>query len=361
MRFAYNFSQEMSEDTDPSDDTDFLYKAPLADEAFVIAEAIDRFGSGGGREIVVGPGDDAAVLDFGGPEFLVDSCDCMVEGVHFRKEWLKHHEFGARAVGAKAVLCAASDIAAMGAAPKTVLVSAGLPPQTRAAVVVSLLDGVARGCETVGAVVAGGNTSSSPAMFVDVKITGETAGRGFVRNSGAEEGDGIFVTGQIGCAAAGLVIFEKMFESGARAPDSRAREMVEKFHFPHPRIRVGLALVGVATAMADLSDGLLSDLRCITSSSGVGAEVFFENLPVSPGFAGGPASALTAGGDYELVFTAPERCAEKIREISKKTAMEITNIGRVTKGGEVRLFDSGREVETERLGAGGFVHNSGKA
>ena len=350
----------MSEDTDPSDDTDFSYKTPLADEAFVIAEALGRFGSGSGREVVVGPGDDAAVLDFGGPEFLVDSCDCMVEGVHFRKEWLKHGEFGARAIGAKAVLCAASDIAAMGAVPKTVLVSAGLPQETSADVVVSLLDGVAGGCETVGAVVAGGNTSSSPSMFIDVKITGETKGRSFVCNSGAREGEEIFVTGEVGCAAAGLVIFEEMLEKGAGIPDSRARKMVERFHFPSPRIQVGLALAGVATAMADLSDGLLADLRRIIFSSGVGAEVFLKNFPSHSVSLAGHAARLPPGATTNLWFTAPGRRVGEIREISQKTGVKITNIGRVAKGNEVRLFNDGSEVEAERFGAGGFVHNSGK-
>ncbi len=349
----------MSEDTGPSGDTSLSpQKPPFADEAFVIREALSRFGATARtaeRGVVVGPGDDAAVLDCRGSEFLVVSCDSMVEGVHFKKEWLPVRGLGAEAVGAKAVLCAASDIAAMGAVPKTVLVSAGLPPDTSPATVKALLDGVARGCESVGAAVVGGNTTSSPAIFIDIKVTGETVGRVFVRRSGAKPGDAIFVTGELGSAEAGLGLFENLLKNGG---GGTVPESVKKFHFPEPRIPVGLALCGraIATAMTDVSDGLLADLKGVASASGVGAEVFLEKIPVSGDLPTGRRGALVAGGDYELLFTAPPERAEDIGKISEKTGVKITEIGGIA-AGSLRVFSSGGEISASEFRSGGFMHN----
>ncbi len=359
----------MSEDTDPSDDTDFPpEKNRFADEAFVIGEALSRFGETARlkpREILVGPGDDAAVLDAGGAEFVVVSCDSMVEGVHFKKKWMSLRGLGPEAVGDKAVLCAASDVAAMGAVPKTVLVSAGLPAQTSRQTVKAILDGVARACESVGALVVGGNTTSSPALFIDISVMGETVGRKFVRRRGAREGDAVFVTGNLGGAEAGLRLFESLLRDdgdesvGSVLSGPDIPESVEKFHFPRPRISVGLAVCGgsIATAMTDLSDGLVMDLSGITSQSGVGAELFLDKLPVCGDSGLGPRDALTAGGDYELLFTAPPEKAEDIRKISKKTGVKITRIGGITKAGPVRIFGRDGEISAAGLGAGGFMHN----
>lgn len=358
----------MSEDTDPSDDTNLFPQRKLfADEAFVIREAVSRFAPSElsqKRGVVAGPGDDAGVFDCGGPELVVVSCDSMVEGVHFKPEWLSPGgDMGGESVGAKAVLCAASDIAAMGAVPQTVVVSAGLPANTSQATVKTLLDGIARGCESVGAVVIGGNTTSSPAVFIDVTVTGGTVGRNFVLRSGARRGDEIFVTGSIGGAQAGLELFENLPEKDDKGDVSsglfrdRAYEALKKFRLPEPKISVGLALCGIATAMTDVSDGLLMDLGCISAASGVGAEVFIDRIPVFDSSLCGRRSALTAGGDYELLFTAPRTRLPDIKEVSKKTGVKITRIGEVTGGDSVRIFGQNGEVPASEFGAGGFMHN----
>lgn len=346
----------MNEESDPSDDTGFPPEnAMFADEEFIVSRALGRFASKarGGR-VVVGPGDDAAVIDCGAAEFIVESCDCVVEGIHFRKRWLALPEFGAHAVGARAVLCAASDIAAMGAVPKTVLVSAGIASGTGSETVDEILQGVEDGCKAVRAEVAGGNISSAPFMFLDIKISGETTGRGFVCNRGAKDGDAVFVTGRLGGSDAALKILDGL-AAGARATAGE-RELLEQFRFPPPRTVIGLALSGLASAMTDISDGLIADLGRVASLSGCGARLSLERVPVHPDFTGGARAAATAGGDYELVFAAPADVTDKIADVSKETGVEITQVG-ITGGGALRVFDSGREIPASEFGSGGYVHN----
>lgn len=338
----------MSEDTGPSDHTPLSQtEKRFADETFIVREAVSMFGATARSEelgVVLGPGDDAAVLDCGGAEFVVVSCDSAVEGVHFKREWLSLRGFDAADVGAGAVFCAASDIAAMGAIPKTVLVSAGIPARTSAAEAGGLLRGVAEGCESLGAAVVGGNTTSSPVIFVDVKVIGATRGRRFVRRRGARPGDAVFVTGELGGAAAEIRMLD--------APEGGGAATVRR----PPRISVGAALCGgAATAMTDVSDGLVMDLGNIAAASVVGADVFAEKVPVSGG--ADLRDALVSGGDYELVFTAPPERAGEVGSISERTGVRITRIGTVTDGGAVRVFGPAGEIPASELGAGGFVHN----
>ncbi len=354
----------MSEDNDSSDHrlSSPQSSAP-ADEAFVVSRALERFGTGVlPALIVVGPGDDAAVLDFGAPEYFVDSCDCAVEGVHFRREWLGLAGFDHPSVGARAVICAASDITAMGASPKTVLVSAGLPSGTEKGVVEALFDGVEKGCKSVGAAVTGGNVSSAPFIFLDIKVTGETVGRAFVRNRGAESGDGVFITGELGGSEAVVCALDEMLSLEGVRPDPSVCALIENFCFPSARTDVGLALCGgaIPSAMTDVSDGLFADLGRVVSLSGAGADIFLEKIPVSSAFRDGARGAIVAGGDYELVFTAPPGMAEKITEVSDGSHVKITEIGRVTDSGAVKIFDSAGEVTGSFEGPGGYLHNGKK-
>ncbi|QMU55777.1 MAG: thiamine-phosphate kinase [Candidatus Mycalebacterium zealandia] len=347
----------MNEDIDSSDHTDSPHKkTAFADEEFVVSRALRRFASKETRgRLVVGPGDDAAVIDCGADEFIVDSCDCVVEGVHFRKQWLSLPEFGARAVGSRAVLCAASDIAAMGASPKSVLVSAGVNPRTDSQIIDELLQGIEDACAEIGAAVAGGNTSSAPFMFLDIKVSGETSARSFARNSGAKSGDAVFVTGRLGGSDAAVKILDGL-TSGAHSAASELGTL-ERFRFPSPRIDAGLALAGMVSAMTDISDGLIADLRRVVSLSGCGARLSLEKIPVHPGLAGGAMEAVTAGGDYELVFTASADRTGEIAGVSKKTGLDITQIGSVDGGGALSVFDGETEIPASEFGPGGYVHN----
>ncbi|MCY3973539.1 MAG: thiamine-phosphate kinase [Candidatus Dadabacteria bacterium] len=333
----------MSADTDPSDHT------RPADEDFVISNAVSVFGDAA-PGVIVGPGDDAAVFDAGAPEFVVESCDCAVEEVHFRRRWLSHPAFGARAVGLRAVLCAASDIAAMGAEPKTVLLSLGLPPGTTGKTVCDILDGAREAAALIGAAVVGGNTSGAPVIFADVKVTGFTKGRVFVRNRGAEPGDDIFVTGLVAEAAAEMRALDTTENAPANGPG--------RFSFPEPRVAAGLALCGerAATAMTDTSDGLLADTEKIASLSGAGASLFLERVPVCGRFSGSAEEAVTAGGDYELVFTARPRMRGVIEGIARRTGVRMTRIGEVTPPGAGRIRKGGGEVARERFASGGHRH-----
>lgn len=319
------------------------------DEDFVISNAISVFGAAA-PGVIVGPGDDAAVFDAGAPEFVVESCDCAVEEVHFRRRWFSSPAFGARTVGVRAVLCAASDIAAMGAEPKTILLSLGLPSGTTGKTVRDILDGARSAAAHVGAAVVGGNTSGAPVIFADVKVTGVTKGRAFVRNRGAAPGDDIFVTGLVAEAAAGMHALD--------APGGASSDAFGRFFFPEPRVAAGLALCGSgsATAMTDTSDGLLADMEKIASLSGAGASLFLERVPVCERFRGPAEEAVTVGGDYELVFTARPRTRGAIEGIARRTGVRMTRIGEITPPGAGRILKEGVEIARERFASGGHRH-----
>lgn len=345
-------------DTDPSDHTRLADgtrptdgarpadETRPADEDFVISSASGVFGAAA-PGVIVGPGDDAAVFDAGGPEFVVETCDCAVEGVHFRRRWLSHPAFGARAVGARAVLCAASDIAAMGAEPKTVLLGLGLPRGTDRKTVLDILHGARSAADFIGAAVVGGNTTEAPVIFADVKVAGATRGRAFVRNRGAEPGDDIFVTG----VAAESETAMRGLDRNTAPPDEGGR-----FFFPEPRVAAGLALCEerAATAMTDTSDGLLADVEKIASLSGAGAKIFLDRVPVCKQFPGTVEEVAAAGGDYELVFTARPDMRGTVEDIARRTGVLITRIGEITPPSAVRILKGGAEVA--RPARGGHRH-----
>ena len=284
----------------------------------------------------LGPGDDAAFLRGG----VVVSTDLAVEDVHFRLDWIAPHEAGFRA-GAAAL----GDIAAMGAVPEALLVSLAVPddpPLARA-----LQRGVRRAGDRVGVAIIGGDVSRSPGpVVVDVVAVGRA--RTVVRRSGAEVGQGVWVSGSLGGAAAAVAAW-----SGGRDPDPRARE---RFARPPDRVPLGVALGdrGLASAMIDVSDGLLADAGRVAEASGVRIVIRSDSVPVHAGAAGDLSLALQGGEDYELVFTAPVRADAAVLALAREMSVPLTRIGRVEEGTEVVLEDSrGRQAAPLR---GGYDH-----
>ena len=289
----------------------------------------------GSRAVRLGPGDDAAFLRGG----LVLSTDLAVEGVHFRLDWVSPEEAGFRA-GAAAL----SDLAAMGAVPEALLVSLAVPGDP------SLAEGLQRGVrnagDRVGVAIIGGDVSRSQgAAVIDVVVVGRA--RTVVTRSGADAGQGVWVSGSLGGAAAAVAAW-----SAGREPNRSARE---RFVAPPNRVPLGLALAanGLARAMIDISDGLVADARRVANASGVLICIATGAVPADAG-AGDLNLALEGGEDYELMFTAPAGAGSRIRALGQEMAVSLTRIGRVEEGTGVVLED--RRGRHRVPGRGGYDH-----
>jgi len=206
--------------------------------------------------VEVGLGDDAAVLAAPSGRLVV-AVDQMIEGRHFRRDWSSAHD-----VGRKAAARAMSDIAAMGAVPTALLVALAAPGSLPLAWARELAEGLATEASVVGASVVGGDTAESPTLVVSVTAFGDSGDRALVTRSGARPGDGVFLAGRLGRAAAGLTVLSR----GHRQPKS----VVAAHRTPEPPYAAGVAAAAAsATSMIDLSDGLLADARHIATASGV--------------------------------------------------------------------------------------------
>lgn len=249
---------------------------------------------------LLGPGDDAAVLAASDGR-VVATTDVLVEQVHFRLDWSTPHQ-----VGRKAAAVNLSDIAAMGAVPSGLLVGLGCPADTPTRVVDELAAGLAEEAERVEVGVVGGDMVSAPALTISVTALGDMRGRSPVTRSGARAGDVLAVAGKLGWAAAGLAVLGR----GFRSPVA----VVGAHRVPEPPYEAGpIAAASGATAMVDVSDGLLADLGHVAKASGVAIDIRRDLLEV-PQRLSEVASALgadarhwvlTGGEDQALVATFP--------------------------------------------------------
>jgi thiamine-monophosphate kinase len=255
---------------------------------------------GSSQSAVVGIGDDAAVVQVTEGARLVAAADALVEGVHFRLDWSSPSD-----VGWKAVAVNLSDLAAMGAEARWVLVTLCAPPDTKVDTLRGLFDGMDEACSSHGAELVGGDTVASSELILSVTALGEVSGDPLTR-SGARTGDALAVTGPLGLAAAGV----KLLREGVREDD----ECIAAHRRPKPRLREGLALrkAGVHAAI-DISDGLASDASHLAEASGVGVEIDAASLPMAPEVAEAAAThgweaedlVLNGGEDYELLVAVP--------------------------------------------------------
>ena len=294
--------------------------------------------------MLVGIGDDAAVIEPERNRLEVLSVDALVEGVHFDRTFTPP-----AAIGHRALAVNLSDLAAMGATPRLALLSLALPEALAVDDFDALVDGLAALAARTGVSVAGGNLTKSPGpLMVDVTVAGTVKRRGALLRSGARAGDEVYVSGAIGAAAAGLQMLRAAAPDVARdfSPASTAADAELKLRatyrylYPEPRLRLG-TLLGrnrVATACIDLSDGLADGVRRITEASGVGATIdacalpidhdarrWFTSRRVDP-----VVEALTGGDDYELLFTARPRARKPLHAACRSAGVAITRIGACT-------------------------------
>ena len=308
---------------------------------FALIERLrNKLGSGGNNaDVIVGNGDDAAVIKAADGKCWVVTCDAQVGGVHFPST----ENISGFTVGYKSLAVNVSDVAAMGARPRFALISLGIPEETS----VSFLDDVYRGVRTLSEqydiLILGGNvTRTSGPLFVDVFLVGEMMEEKVLRRSGAHAGDRILVTGYLGDAAAGLHLLSGS-QTGVRENlyASLTRTQLE----PQPRVAEGVAIAesGLATAMMDISDGLAGDIRHLCEASGVGAILWESELPVSDALleaasvaAKRPSEwALHGGEDYELLVTMPPESVGALQEVVRQSrGVPLKPIGEIVPSSE---------------------------
>ncbi|MEO5823462.1 MAG: thiamine-phosphate kinase [Vicinamibacteraceae bacterium] len=283
--------------------------------------------------VVVGIGDDAAVLEPPRNRLEIVTTDAAVEGIHFDRRFMD-----ASAIGHRVLAANLSDLAAMGAEPRTALLSLILPDALPLADLDALLDAFLALAARTGTHLVGGNVTRSPGpLVIDVTVSGTAKRRKVLTRAGGRPGDELFVSGSIGGAAAGLAWLQ---QAGPGEPaDPAVADAVARFLRPEPRLRLGL-LAGrtrAASAAMDLSDGLADAVRQLAEASGTGARLDAAALPVHPGVAAvtgegeaALATALSGGEDYELLLAVPRRAGRRFAAAAKLARVTVTRIGALT-------------------------------
>ena len=270
-------------------------------------------------DVVLGIGDDAALLQPTSGMQLAVAMDTLNAGVHFPPETAPAD------IGWKALAVNLSDLAAMGAAPAWCTLSLSLPDGD-AGFVDGFVDGFLQLAAQHDVALVGGDTTRGP-LSVCVTVHGFVEPGTAMRRDGAQVGDDIWVSGTLGDAAGALV----HWQAGQAIDDG----LCARLDRPTPRVALGRALRGIATACIDVSDGLLADLRHVCTASGVGARIDVDALPASDALRAGfsrerqHALQATGGDDYELCFTAPADARDAVVQLASSGGVPVTHIGQV--------------------------------
>jgi thiamine-monophosphate kinase len=319
-----------------------------------LAERAREAGAAHSPNLVLGIGDDAAVTLR--PGASATSVDMLVDGVHFRRD-----RASLRDIGRKSLSAALSDLAAMGAAPGEAYVALAMPRDLDEAGCLELIAGLAEVAAETGTALAGGDISAAPQLAIAITVVGyAAAAERLVARAGARPGQVLAVTGELGGAAAGLLILERP-ELREPLEPAVAERLARRQLDPTPRLAAGAALAAAgAAAMIDVSDGLGADAEQIAAASGGGARIELARLPFQDGVAEVAAAAgldplelaASGGEDYELlVALAPERVDQAMAAVARAgTALAV--IGEVTRSGGVELRDRDGDIR----GPSGFDH-----
>jgi thiamine-monophosphate kinase len=294
------------------------------------------------------------LLDCPAGRRLVLTTDALVAGVHFLPD------DPSDLIARKLVRVNLSDLAAMGAEPMVLLLAACFPADADLPWIEGFAAGLAADCKSAHVGLIGGDTVATPgpATFAMTAVGSVETGRE-LRRSNAQIGDRIYVSGTIGDGAFGLLVARGL--AASLSEEDRAF-LLDRYRLPVPRIALGRALIGVASAAMDISDGLVGDLEHICVASGVGAVLEAARVPLSAsaraaiaaGLGHGLGTALTGGDDYELLFTAPADADTRLALIGSSLGLNLTAIGTIIAGIGVRVL--GPDGSVFALPARGYRH-----
>jgi len=307
--------------------------------------------------LVLGIGDDCAIIDTDPDEQLIVTTDMLVEDSHFSRIWHPPYELGRKSIAVNM-----SDIAAMGGKPRYIFISICLPESIERGWLQEWLDGAESIVREYDCCLAGGDTVRGKNVTINVTIIGTVRRNQAILRKSADIGQSIFVSGQLGSAAAGLLLFQQSNRN--TLIEQPFTEPFKKRHLnPDPDLRCGALLSesGLVTSMQDISDGIATDLSHICTASGICAVIEESQLPFHPDLprvAGALGCNLTdllvsGGEDYHLVFTIGNNKDDKLYELMKVHGIDVYRIGKTVEGAGVFLR---RGEELEEITYGGFEH-----
>ena len=287
-------------------------------------------------DVLLGIGDDCAILSPPANKALAVSTDTLISGVHFPESTL------AEDIGYKSLAVNLSDLAAMGAEPAWASLAISLPEANKSWLL-GFMQGFNELAEKHNVSLIGGDTTQGP-LSITINITGFVDSNTALKRSNAKAGDAIFVTGNIGDAFIGLDTILNKIKPEKRSHDHYIDYCIKRLNRPQPRLKAGQLLASFPVAAIDISDGLMADLNHICKASGVGAILNIDKLPLSaelmhyynhnPDWQG----ILSAGDDYELCFTCPENQLREMKQLMKSHEIEITRIGEITASPGIKCF-----------------------
>lgn len=298
---------------------------------FQLIEHVRRLFGRTSPAVVLGIGDDTAIIKPPPGRHMLLTTDLLVEDIHFTLSTATYEE-----IGYKAAVANISDIAAMGGTPHSLVISLAIPHSVNTTDVTKLYRGLMAACRPYGVSLIGGDTSASRhGLFVSVTLTGYVTPGQALRRDGARAGDIVYVTGTLGDSLAGLQILK--MRSRKRLSRRDVRYLIARHHRPTPRVHAGQFLVarGLATAAIDVSDGLSGDLVHLCEESAVGVEIDAAALPLSRACGAYAVAtktdpiqlALRGGEDYELLFTVPAARRGALERLRRHAGCRLTPIG----------------------------------
>jgi len=304
-----------------------------------------------GTGVRLGIGDDAAWVECRKPTLLFTT-DGLLEKIHFNLQWTS-----LKNLGWKSLAVNLSDIAAMGGEPAYFLLSLGIPVDFKVEDIDKFCLGLAEAASEYGVSLVGGNTTASERLMIHISVMGY-APHGAIKRSGGKIGDDLYATGTLGDSALGLKILKRK----RKRMREIERFLASRHERPSPRVDIGkrLAKEGLATAMIDVSDGLIQDLTHLCRSSHVGAEIWSDAIPLSKAYRSfvgkrDPIYALNGGEDYELVFSVPQKRARRLDRLKRLFKTPVSRIGKFVEAKKgIRIINSKGETVTVPLS--GYDH-----
>ncbi|MBW1818724.1 MAG: thiamine-phosphate kinase [Deltaproteobacteria bacterium] len=308
----------------------------------------------GKERLIKGIGDDCAVLGPYEGNALLVTTDLLVEDVHFLLSKTPPDHLGRKAVAVNL-----SDIAAMGGEARHLFVSIAIPPAVNVETLHDIYGGIKAMCSRYRVNLLGGDTSASPErLMINITVLGEMPEDEVLYRSGARPGDVVFVTGTLGDSLAGLKIIQEEWQ----VSEPFRSELIHAHHLPVPFLEPGrlAARSHLASAMIDLSDGLMADLGHICEQSGVGAEIHANRLPISEALKASSKAnalvpheaALSGGEDYRLLITVPPQNKTPFQDMfSDGKPCPLYPIGEMRESGGIRIMgENGREITPAAVG-----------